>query len=209
MPKHRQKKLFPRQTFNFEEKDMHHYYLSAFMFLNGLVTNTTVNTLKRTVPHIHDSIDHIKAITNTSLQIKFETQRLKFEDQKKDTEEVLIFHGTSEKALENILEENFNLLASPTALAVKSLTRKKTKLYGTGKAIKVEIIQYYFALGLYFSPLPQISLMYGNSLLLARVLLGKNEIFTPDFTRDKTYGDIPDEFDSRTIVGKYNLFKVT
>lgn len=53
-----------------------------------------------------------------------------------------------------------------------------------------------FGRGVYFSELPAISLMYGNGLLLCKVMPGKSEIFKPQSVPPP---DISLEYDSREV----------
>ena len=100
MPKFREKKFFPRGTYNHDDTDSRHFYISSFMFMSGLMTNTTVPSAKRIVPNCSSAIECVRTITNTELSLNFERQKLNFEDQKRDSDEVLLFHGTSEKAIQ-------------------------------------------------------------------------------------------------------------
>jgi len=54
-----------------------------------------------------------------------------------------------------------------------------------------------FGKGVYFSELPGVSLMYGENLILCKVLLGKCQKYYPN---GLTPPEIPEEFDSRVII---------
>ena len=54
-----------------------------------------------------------------------------------------------------------------------------------------------FGRGVYFSQLPGVSLMYGEGLVLCKILLGKCELYHP---QGQTPPPIPETFDSREVV---------
>merc|ERR1712029_85657 len=134
---------------------------------------------KRIIRH-WDSLDSIVHINNQDLERNFESQRQLFENEGKvdkygNVPELLLFHGTTNENINKIVEDNFNIDILP-------MNRGKLMLFGTG---------------VYFSELPGVSLMYGESILLCKVLLGKCQKYYPN---GLTPPDIPDEFDSRVIV---------
>merc|ERR1712004_451029 len=57
-----------------------------------------------------------------------------------------------------------------------------------------------FGRGVYFSELPAVSLMYGNGLILCRVLLGNCQEYRPVASGEQP--DIPRGFDSRQVITK-------
>ena len=105
-------------------------------------------------------MDYIK---NAKLEEDFEAQKEKFEDEGKGTEEVLLWHGTNPSALEPILRNNFDIESAPVQPELGEGRRKKMV----------------FGRGIYFSEVPTVSLMYGNTLILCRVVLGACQNFTP------------------------------
>ena len=82
------------------------------------------------------------------------------------TDEILAYHGTKEKSATSILQDNFKLEFA------------KRQAYGKGH---------------YFSEFPDTSLGYGCSLLLCRILPGKEYI-------DNTSLNIPNGFNSKKVV---------
>jgi len=57
-----------------------------------------------------------------------------------------------------------------------------------------------FGRGVYFSELPAVSLMYGNGLILCKVLLGNCQDYRPVASGEQP--DIPEGFDSRQVITK-------
>ena len=71
--------------------------------------------------------------------------------------EKYFFHGSSLENINIIVEDNFSLDIMPR-------NNEKSMLFGAG---------------VYLSPLPGVSMMYGEGLLLCKVLLGKSEEYHP------------------------------
>ena len=102
-------------------------------------------------------------IENVKLEKFFLAQKEKFEIEGKGKEEVLLWHGTNPSALEPILRDNFDIESAPVQPELGG-GRDKKMLFGRG---------------IYFSEVPTVSLMYGNTLILCRVVLGACQNFTP------------------------------
>ena len=100
-----------------------------------------------------------------------------FRKEGKKTREVFLFHGTAVANIDSILEGNL----SPDFTSERQ-GEDKRKVFGEG---------------IYFSQYPAISLMYGNGLILFKVLLGNCELFTPKPLLEQ--GEIPEIFDSREV----------
>jgi len=127
-----------------------------------------------------DSLESIVYLDNGEIKDKFEEQKKIFEmegkiDKYGKVKELLLFHGTSNESMNLIVENNFSIDHLPTE-------RGKVMLFGRG---------------IYFSELPGVSLMYGDSLLLCKVILGKVQKYYPN---GDTPPEIPDEFDSRVVI---------
>jgi len=127
-----------------------------------------------------DSLDSIVHINNQDLERNYENQRQLFENEGKvdkygNVPELLLFHGTTNENINKIVEDNFNIDILP-------MNRGKLMLFGTG---------------VYFSELPGVSLMYGESIILCKVLLGKCQKYYPN---GLTPPEIPEDFDSRVII---------
>ena len=127
-----------------------------------------------------DALNSVVYIRNPNLETQFEAMKSKFKSEGKinafgDVEESLLFHGTSNEALNKIVENNFSL---------EQLPSERGKLM-------------FFGRGMYFSQLPGVSLMYGTGLLLCKVILGKCERYFPN---GATPPEIPEGFDSRVII---------
>ena len=106
---------------------------------------------------------HVDYIKNVKLEECFLAQKKKFENAGKEMEEVLLWHGTNPSSLEPILRNNFDIESAPLQPELGG-GREKKMLFGRG---------------IYFSEVPTVSLMYGNTLILCRVVLGACQNFTP------------------------------
>ena len=102
-------------------------------------------------------------IQNAKLEEGFLARKEKFEVEGKGKEEVLLWHGTDPSALDPILRDNFDIESAPVQPEL-----------GAGRKKKMQ-----FGRGIYFSEVPTVSLMYGNTLVLCRVVLGACQNFTP------------------------------
>jgi len=132
-----------------------------------------------------DAIAQIDYIRNPKLEKMYEVQREKFLEENKDAREVLLFHGTSMSCVESILKTNFLIDHMPVQQTNKNDVRDKKMMFGRG---------------VYFSELPAVSLMYGNGLILCRVLLGNCQEYRPVASGEQP--DIPQGFDSRQVITK-------
>ena len=97
----------------------------------------------------------------------------------------LLFHGTSEKVVASIVKNNFDVAASPLDPGVDGAQRPKRAMYGKG---------------IYFTENTSIALLYGNVILVCQVLMKDTQIMNFEEVRDEPQGDIPDTFDSRTVM---------
>lgn len=185
--KYRIYKFFPSREHDFDTEKVHHSYIAGYQFHKMITKTTSAPIAMRTILNMSDAIESITYIENDEAMTKYEKQRELFKQHGKVNEngkvdEVLLFHGTAVASLDNILSSNFILDAAPIQQNSNQETRKKTMMFGKG---------------VYFSEMPSVSLMYGNGLLLCKVLLGKCEVFRPQGLAPP---DIPEEFDSREVV---------
>ena len=97
--------------------------------------------------------------------------------------EELLFHGTSDRAIASIIKHNFDTEASPTDLECNGEKRQKRSQYGKG---------------IYFSCFSSMALMYGNNIIVCKVILGNCETLKMDETSMVTR-EIPAEFNSRKL----------
>ena len=123
-----------------------------------------------------DSIDSIDYIKNFHLEEEYEKQKARFAKEGKEPKEMLLFHGTAVANVDSILKENFKL---------GNQDKEKRSVFGEG---------------IYFSEMPAVSLMYGNGLILCKVLLGNCETFKPQPGRDQP--EIPSHFESREVLAR-------
>ena len=94
--------------------------------------------------------------------------------------EELLFHGTSDKAIAAIIKNNFDPDASPTD------QRQKKSHYGKG---------------IYFSSSSSGALLYGNNIMVCKVILGNSDIISFDEASNVTR-EIPAQCDSRKVTRK-------
>ena len=187
-PKFRAFKFYPSRFHDFNIDKVHHSYIAGYQFHKMISKVSKAPVHMRTILDISDAIDSITYIENDDTAAKYEEQRKMFEeegkvDDKGKVTEVLLFHGTAVASVENILTENFIMDAVPLQLNTQNEARKKAMMYGRG---------------IYFSELPAVSLMYGNGLLLCKVMLGNCEVFRPNGSNPP---EIADKFDSREVQG--------
>ena len=185
-PKYRIYKFYPSREHDFDSDKVHHSYIAGYQFHKMITKTTSAPIAMRTILNMSDAIESITYIENDEAMVKYEKQRELFKEQGKvndqgKVDELLLFHGTAVASLDNILSSNFVLDAAPIQQNSNQETRKKTMMFGKG---------------VYFSEMPSVSLMYGNGLVLCKVMLGSCEVFRPQGISPP---DIPDEFDSREI----------
>ena len=157
-PQYRSYYFYPTQELELSKEKKQHFYIAGYQFYTKVSSHTSAPLQLRRVKNIQESIKSITYIENDESNRKFNEQKNLFQRTGKATE-ILLFHGTSEFSLNKILSENFNLDSEPRE-GTWSVQRKKKMKYGRG---------------IYFSALPGLSLMYGDELLLCRVMLGHCE----------------------------------
>lgn len=187
--------FFPDRTHEFEGKDVIHSYIAGYQF-HKMINRWNANIPMRKVVNTSNAIESITYINHPRLEREYEAKKVEFRRTHGQDSEVLMFHGTALASIENILENNFSIDHLPMRMDMNNETRKKTALYGRG---------------VYFSELPAISLLYGDGLLLCKVLSGRCDIYK---STGSECGDIGDEFDSRDVqsrdgVGLVHVIKNT
>ena len=125
----------------------------------------------------HNAVSSFDFIKNQSLEEAYTRQREIFRNEGRTIREVFLFHGTAVANVDSILRENFSL-----DLSSAEQGKEKSRVFGEG---------------VYFSEMPALSLMYGNGLILCKVLLGACEIFNPK--PESKQPEIPEDFDSREV----------
>jgi len=158
------------------------FYLMAtkIFYQNADKTSNDPKLPRKRILNYWDSLDSIVHINNQDLERNYESQKQLFENEGKvdkygNVPELLLFHGTTNENINKIVDDNFNIDILP-------MNRGKLMLFGKG---------------VYFSELPGVSLMYGESLILCKVLLGKCQKYYPN---GLTPPEIPEDFDSRVII---------
>ena len=182
-------RLVPSKQIDFEEEHLIHKMTAGLQFHKMIAkwtdSSSSIPVPIRTVSNPSDAIAQIDYIRNPKLEKMYEAQKKKFLEENKDAREVLLFHGTSTSCIESILKTNFLLDHMPVQQTNKKDLRDKKMMFGRG---------------VYFSELPAVSLMYGNGLILCRVLLGNCQEYRPVAAGEQP--DIPQGFDSRQVITK-------
>jgi len=179
--KHRRTVFLPTEESSFlNSRDIIHYFIASKTFHQNVNKGSETELPRKKIKNHSDALESIVYISNSAIEKQFEKQRKTFESEGKvdkygNVPEFHLFHGTTNESINKIVETNFSLDHLPK-------TRGKLMLFGTGH---------------YFSELPGVSLMYGECLLLCKVLLGKCQRYHPN---GQTPPEIPDEFDSRVVI---------
>eukprot|EP00092_Neocalanus_flemingeri_P054448 GFUD01064117.1.p1 GENE.GFUD01064117.1~~GFUD01064117.1.p1 ORF type:complete len:696 (+),score=180.27 GFUD01064117.1:93-2180(+) len=179
-PKFQSYKFYPSRQHDFNKDKVIHSYIAGYQFHKMITKLSNAPVPMRTILNMSDAIESITYIENKELTETYEKEKDLFKKQGK-VEEMLLFHGTAVASLDSILTSNFIVDALPQQLNTQNEQRKKTMMFGRG---------------VYFSELPAISLMYGNGLLLCKVLPGNCEILKP---QGAPPSEISEEFDSREV----------
>jgi len=172
--------FLPSQEERFQEPELLHYFIASKLFYQNLMMIKNPDLPRKNITNPWDALNSVVYIRNPKLEMQFEAMKSKFKSEGKvnafgDVHESMLFHGTSNEALNQIVENNFSL---------EQLPSERGKLM-------------FFGRGIYFSQLPGVSLMYGTGLLLCKVILGKCERYFPN---GATPPEIPEGFDSRVII---------
>ena len=172
--------FLPSQEETYREPELLHYFIASKLFYQNLMRIKNPDLPRKNINNPWDALNSVVYIRNPKLETQFEAMKSKFKSEGKvnafgNVEESMLFHGTSNEALNKIVELNFSL---------EKLPAERGKLM-------------FFGRGIYFSQIPGVSLMYGTGLLLCKVILGKCERYFPN---GSTPPEIPDGFDSRVIV---------
>ena len=156
-------------------------YLQSTKTFHQTAEKCTNNDLPRKKVLNHwDAIDSVVVVQNEAIEKAFNDQKKKFATEGKvdkygKVPEHFQFHGTAFENINKIIEENFKIDMTPTH-------REKAMLFGRG---------------IYLSELPGVSLMYGEGLLLCKIILGKCQKYYPN---GQPPPPIPEGFDSRIVV---------
>ena len=129
------------------------------------------------VANPQDAVASFDYVKNPLLEEAFTAQKEIFRKEGKDTTEVFLFHGTAVANVDSILRENLLL-----ELSSEEQGKERKRVFGEG---------------IYFSEMPAVSLMYGNGLILCKVLLGNCQLFSPQ--PEAKQPEIPEIFHSREV----------
>ncbi len=117
----------------------------------NFVENKTLEQKFLVTDITYESLGRIMELNGSNLFQREKDERVWF-GQEAESNEVILFHGTQSSSAHSICSGNFDL------------SKSKRSLYGTG---------------IYLSPCPNISLDYGDDIVVCRVLLGKKQ--TPKY----------------------------
>ena len=130
------------------------------------------------VANPQDAVASFDYVKNPLLEEAYAGQKEMFRKEGKAITEVFLFHGTAVANVDSILRENLSLDLS----SQEQQGKERKRVFGEG---------------IYFSEMPSVSLMYGNGLILCKVLLGNCQVFTPQ--PEAKQPEIPESFDSREV----------
>ena len=179
-------KFFPSRDHEFAKPNINHAYIAGYQFYK-MVTCDQINDVPlRKVLNRSNAIESITYIHNKTNLQHYEEQKKSFLYQGKtnkcgNVNEVLLFHCTTVSCLNSIATHNFDINATPQQLTTTNQTRKKSMIFGKG---------------VYLTELPTLSLMYGNGLLLCKVLPGNCETLTNQTDKQLPFDK---KYDSREI----------
>ena len=152
-----------------------------------VVLGKTIKSLVRYGEEDDCKIESIYKINHPNFKRDFSVERMRLL-QSPGTGELkarVLFHGTSEKVVASIIKNNFDVGASPLDPELDGAQRTKRAHYGKG---------------IYFTENASIALLYGNVILICQALMKDTQIMNFGEVRSETQSDIPDSFDSRTVM---------
>ena len=187
-------KYFPNTTHDFSQENSKHAYIAGYQF-HKMMSDLPYNTVPlRKIPNVSNAIQSITYVENENLQREYENQKLTFKYQGKvdrsgNVEELLLFHGTTWSCVKEIINNNFDANAVPQQLTTSNKQRAKSMFFGKG---------------VYLSAIPALSLIYGNALILCKVLPGLSEMLSLPRTQPPP---LDEAHDSRevTLEGKTSV----
>jgi len=164
-----------------------HGYIAGYQF-HKMITEWSSGAFPVPVPlrevtNPSEAIAYVEYIKNPELEKQFSAQKEMFMRENKEVKETLLFHGTAVSCVDSILQSNFLVEHAPVQQAGRREVRAKKMMFGRG---------------VYFSEMPAVSLMYGNGLILCKVLLGRCEELRP--VSGGVEADMAATVDSRRVV---------
>ena len=151
------------------------------------ISNRFKNTLNSRESGENCEIENIFKIDNSfTLEIYNDASKEMERKLGERPREELLFHGTSDKAIPAIIKNNFDENAIPTDLGVHGKQRPKKSQYGKG---------------IYLSSSSATALLYGNNILVCKVILGNVETISMN-EASSVSREIPEKYDSRKVTLK-------
>ena len=155
-----------------------HYNVACKVYYQTINKYSHPHLPRKVVSSPWDSLQSVTHIDNRAQARLFEEKKKQFLEEGKVDEfgsvrETFLFHGSSRESINKIVEGHFDIDCRGPQ----------------GRML--------FGRGVYFSPLPGVSLMYGEGLVLCKVLLGKTELYHP---QGQTPPAIPENYDSREVI---------
>ena len=180
-------KFVPSRSHEFKKDKVEHAYIAGYQFYKMMSKPLDISLPKRITSDSVDIIESITYVQNDRLTANYEKRKERFEkkgmiNEFGNVQELLLFHGTSLSSVEGILANNFIIDAVPQKTNAKSQQRMKLMVFGKGA---------------YFSEYPAVSMMYGEALLLCKVMPGRCESLRHS---NYPFADIQMEFNSREIL---------
>ena len=180
-------KFVPSRSHEFKKDKVEHAYIAGYQFYKMMSKPLDVSLPKRSTSDSVDLIESITYVQNDKLTANYEKRKERFKNKGiinefGNVQEMLLFHGTSSSSVEGILANNFIIEAIPQNVIAKRQQRMKLMVFGKGA---------------YFSEYPAVSMMYGEALLLCKVMPGGCESLRHS---NYPFPDIQMEFNSREIL---------
>lgn len=160
--------VYPSRSVNFDDPLENKYRIAEGHFRRMMDSRQI--TIGNVMTDSTVKIRSIDIINAPALEEQFKKKKCAFQRSGIPTEEVLAYHGTDVKNISSILTHNL------------SLSFSKRFAYGHG---------------IYFSEFPDISIGYGNGLLLCRIMPGHEYI-------DRSSSNIPDQYHSKKVLPHSN-----
>ena len=171
--------FYPDCETSYPASSLLHYYTACKVYYQTITKYSKPDLPRCVVSSPWESLHSVTHIDNGAQAKLFEEKKRTFLQEGKVDEfgsvrETFLFHGSSKESINKIVEGHFDIDFSSA--------RGSRMLFGRG---------------VYFSQLPGVSLMYGEGLLLCKVLLGKREVYHP---QGQTPPPIADNYDSREVI---------
>ena len=173
--------FYPQCETSYPATALLHYHTACKVYYQTVSKYSHPDLPRKVVSSPWDSLHSITHIDNGNQAKLYEEKKKQFLREGKVDEfgsvrKTFLFHGSSMESINKIVEGYFDID------------------FSTSRGVQGRML---FGRGVYFSQLPGVSLMYGEGLVLCKILLGKCELYHP---QGQTPLPIPDTYDSREVI---------